>query len=422
VFNLTYEFKLKPTQNQIEMFEEWLETHRRVYNHALAERKDWYKSRSCQVNACSLLSEYIISADAPRPTFASQCKSLTAARKENEHLKRVNAQSLQQTLRRLEKAFVSMWEQNHGFPRFKKPGRMRSFSFPQLGQDPLSNGYVKLPVIGAVKVRQSRDIPDGGVIKQARVVKRISGWYVMLTVQWDVNPPQPMPSGFAVAYGGKPSCSAVSPRGEVVGIDVGLTSFVASSNGLLVKRPRFFVDALRKLKLLQQRVSRKRIGSNNWKKAQKKVASLHEYVANCRKDWHRKLSHQLCNDAGMVFVEELNLVGLSRGMLGKHCLDAGFGQFFSILEQTCFKRGVYFQKVDSRKTSQICPNCGTETGKKELSERTHTCSNCGYTTDRDIAAAQVVAIRGLAAVGHTVKMLAEGKFIGIPVKQESPGL
>jgi len=270
------------------MFEEWLETHRRVYNHALAERKDWYKSRSCQVNACSLHSCYIIPAEAPRPTFASQCKSLTAARKENEYLKRVNAQSLQQTLRRLEKAFVSMWEQNHGFPRFKNSGRMRCFSFPQLGVNPLSDGFVKLPVIGAVKMRQSRNIPDGGVVKQARVVKRVSGWYVMLTAQWDVNPPQPQ------------------PHGEAVGIDVGLTSFVATSNGLLVKRPRFFVDALAKLKLLQQRVKRKRIGSNNWKKAQKKVASLHEYVANCRKDWHTKLSHQLCDNAGMVFVEDLN--------------------------------------------------------------------------------------------------------------------
>lgn len=401
MFNLTYEFKLRPTSSEAIVFEEWLETHRRVYNYALAERRDWYKSRSCSVNACSLRSEYIIAPDIPRPTFASQCKSLTVARQENEYLKRVNAQSLQQTLRRLEKAFVSMWEQNHGFPRFKKAGRMRSFSFPQLGTNPLSNGYVKLPVIGAVKVRQSRSIPDGGVIKQARVVNRVSGWYVMLTVQWDASVPQPI------------------PQGEALGIDVGLTSFIATSNGLTIKRPRFFVDAESKLKLLQQRLCKKQLGSNNWKKAQKKVAKLHEYVANCRKDFHRKLSHQICNDSGMVFIEDLNLIGLSRSMLGKHCLDAGFGQFFHILEQTCFKRGVYFQKVDSRKTSQICPNCGVETGKKELSERTHACSACNYTADRDVAASQVVLIRGLAAVGHTVKMLAEGKFIGIPVKQES---
>jgi putative transposase len=156
---------------------------------------------------------------------------------------------LQQTLRRLEKAFVSIWEQKHGFPRFKKAGAMRSFVFPQLGVDPVKNGAVKLPKIGLVKFYQSRPIPDGATIKQARVIRRASGWYVMLTLQWDVSVP------------------SVMPHGEGIGIDVGLTNFIATSNGLLVKRQKFFVDAERKLKLLQQRVSRKKLGSNNWKKA-----------------------------------------------------------------------------------------------------------------------------------------------------------
>jgi putative transposase len=123
------------------------------------------------------------------------------------------------------------------------------------------------------------------------------------------------------------------------------------------------------------------------------------------KDFHWKVSHQLCNQAKTIFVEDLNFVGLSRGMLGKHCLDAGWGQFFQILEQCCFKRGVYFQKVDSKKTSQICPNCGTETGKKELSERVHVCGNCGYTTDRDVAAAQVVLLRGVQPSGRRSRCL-----------------
>jgi putative transposase len=402
VFNLTYEFKLKPTQSQIALFENWLEQCRRVYNYALAERKDWIKSRSCQINACSLRSEYIIPVETPRPNYFNQSKGLTEAKKKYPELGGVAAQVLQQILLRLEKAFVAMWERKHGFPRFKKPGRMRSFLFPQLGVNPIQKGKIKLPKIGWVKFHQSREIPDSDIVKQAHIVKRASGWYVLLILQWNVSLPQ------------------LIPHGESVGIDVGLTSFIATSKGLTVKRPSFFVDAERKLKLLQKHVSKKRIGSNNWRKAQKKVALLHEYIARCRKDWHSKLAHQICNDAGMVFVEDLNLVGLYRGILGKHCLDAGFGQFFNILEQTCFKRGVYFQKVDSRKTSQICPSCGVETGKKELSVRTHVCSNCSYITDRDIAAAQVVLQRGLAAVGHTVKMLAEGKFTGIPMKQESP--
>ncbi|ARV62132.1 transposase [Nostocales cyanobacterium HT-58-2] len=418
MFSLTYEFRLQPTKHQIEIFQDWLEINRKVYNYALAERKDWYKSRSCQINACSLQSEYIIPADAPRPTYASQCKLLTTAKQLYPELKRVQSQVLQQTLKRLEIAFVSMWERNFGFPRFKKVGQLRSFVFPQLGKEPLKPGFVKLPVIGWVKFRQSRDIPSDAVVKQARIVKRPTGWYVMLTLQWDVSVPQ---RHFAQVGEPAHASGLPMPHGEALGVDVGLMSFLAASNGLVVKRPKFFVDLQRKLKLLQQRVSRKKLGSNNWRKAQVKVARLHERIANTRKDFHWKVAHQLCDQAKTIFVEDLNLVGLSKGMLGKHCLDAGWGQFFQILEQCCFKRDIYFQQVDSKKTSQICPSCGTETGKKDLSERVHVCSNCGYTTDRDVAAAQVVLNRGCAAVGQTVKMLAEGKFIGVPVKQESHG-
>jgi ribosomal protein L37AE/L43A len=74
--------------------------------------------------------------------------------------------------------------------------------------------------------------------------------------------------------------------------------------------------------------------------------------------------------------------------------------------------GVYFAKVNADGTSQTCPKCNHHTGKKDLSQRIHRCSECGYTTDRDVAAAQVVVQRGLAAVGHTVKLLGEG--LGFP--------
>jgi len=404
VFTLTYEFKLKPTSAQVALFEDWLEQCRRVYNYALAERKDWFKSRSCSINACSLQSEYIIAADTKRPTYASQCKGLTEARARIPALNAVQVHVLQQTLKRLEQAFVSMWEFSAGFPRFKKAGTIRSFVFPQMGVNPIQNSAVKLPKIGWVKFRQSRSIPDGANLKQVRIVRRASGWFAMLTLQWNVSIP------------------GIMPHGEALGIDVGIRHFAAVSNGKLFPNPRPFRKLERKLKLLQRSVSRKVKGSNNRKKAQFKVSKLQERIANIRKDYHWLLAHNLCNWAGMIFAEDLNLKGLARGFLGKHCLDAGWGQFFQILEQCCFKRGVFFLKVDSKKTSQICPNCLTQTGKKELSERTHSCQHCGYTTDRDVAAAQVVLIRGLAAVGHTVKMLSEGKAVALPVTKESSPL
>ena len=387
MLNLTYTYRVRPSTTQIQLCEEWLETSRRVWNYALAERKDWFQSRSCLLDRCSLRSEYVISADAKRPTFASQCKGLTQARKQSEFLANANAQMLQQVLRRLEKAFVSMWEQKHGFPRFKKRGRLRSMLFPQLGKNPIRGDVVKLPGIGKMRLRMSRPIPDGFEVKQAQVVKRASGWYVMLTLQADVEVPE------------------VQPHGRALGIDVGLQSYLATSDGRLVRSPKFFVKLESKLRLLQQRASRKVKGSNNWRKAHQKVARLHEHIRNCRKDWFYKLSHQLCEGMGMVFAEQLNFKAWARGLFSKHALDAAHGEFLRILKWVCQKRGVLYLEVDANGTSQTCPGCQAHTGKKALSERVHACPECGYETDRDIAAAQVVMQRGCAAVGRTVKML-----------------
>jgi len=389
MLNLTYTYRLNLTLQQSQTYEAWLETSRKVWNFALAERKDWYNSRSCRIDTCSLKSEYIIPADRPRATFSSQCKALTQARKSNPDLNAAHSQMLQQVLRRLEKAFIGMWESGRGFPRFKKQGRMRSLLFSQLGVNPIEGGKVKLPGVGWVKMRLSRPIPEKFVAKQAQVVKRASGWYVMLTLQADVDVPD------------------VMPHGQPIGIDLGLKSFLATSTGQQIARPRFFVELQRKLRLLQQRASHKVKGSNNWRKAQQKVARLHEHIHDTRKDFHFKLAHRLCDQVGMIFAENWNFKAWAKGMFSKHTLDAGFGEFLSILEWVCWKRGVYFAKVNPDGTSQTCPNCNHHTGKKDLSERVHRCGECGYITDRDVAAAQVVMQRGLAAVGHTVKMLGD---------------
>ncbi len=393
----------------------YLETCRKVYNYALAERKAWINSRKCMINACSIRYEYIMSADAPKPNYARQCKSLAAAKKSIPELALPHTHVLQQALRTLEASFVAMWERGHGFPRFKKAGRMRSFLFPQMGVNPVLGNRLKLPKIGSVKMRLSRPIPDGFELKQVRIVRRASGWYALLTLQSDVSIPSAM------------------PHGHSLGIDLGLLSFLATSDSETIARPKFFVDAQRKLKSLQKKVSHKLIGSNNWRKAQAKVARFHEHISNTRKDFHFKTSHHLCNKAGMIFAEDLNLKAMSKGMLCKHTLDAGFGQFLNILEWVCSKRDVLFLKVDAFETSQTCPNCQTHTGKKELSQRIHECE-CGYKTDRDVAAAQVVMQRGILwvnnssakmpcgilAVGQTVKKLAEGKDNSLPATQESP--
>ncbi|MEB3292165.1 MAG: transposase [Synechococcales bacterium] len=387
MLTLTYEYKLIPTQAQIDEMEHILDVCASVWNYALRERKDWIASRKCPVNACSVRGEYIMSVDAPYPGYAEQCKALTEAKKTNERLSSVNAQVLQQVLKKLDKAFKDMKDRHFGFPRFKKRGAMRSFVFPQLGKNPIAQGGIKLPCMGLVQFRQSRPVPDGFTVKQARIVKRASGFYLMLTFQADVEiPDRPI-------------------RGRVVGVDIGLQYFLSTSDGLEVERPRFFVEMQRELKLLQRRLNRKEIGSNNWRKMQKQVARLHERITNTRKDFHFKTAHRLCGQGETIAVEQLNLIGLSRGFLGKHMLDAGHGQFMNqILPWVCFKLGVAFAKVDARGTSQECPDCGA-TVSKVLKDRWHDCPNCGSSKPRDVASAQVIRNR---AVGRTVEQNACG--------------
>jgi putative transposase len=206
-----------------------------------------------------------------------------------------------------------------------------------------------------------------------------------------------------------------TPHSHAIGIDVGIQSMIATSDGLILSRPKFLDKAVSKIKLLQRKLRNKNISSTKWKKLQHRVALLHEAVANKRKDYHFKLAHQLCKDIGMIFVEDINFVSWSKGLFCKQSLDMGLGQFFSILQYVCSKTDTYFAKVDKNYTSQICPNCGIHTGKKELDIRIHSCSECGYIQDRDVAAAEVIRNRGLEdiAVGAPViKLPSNGVLSG----------
>ncbi|MEA5533134.1 transposase [Crocosphaera sp. XPORK-15E] len=415
MLTLTYEYKLIPDRRQIEVIENTLDVCRSVWNYALRERKDWLNSRKSPVNACSLKQEYIIPVDTPYPNCNNQSKALTEAKKTNDRLKSVNAQVLQQVLRTLDRAFADMQSKKMGFPRFKNKYRLRSYVYPQMLKDCVSaslntgvkGNQIKLPQLGLVKFRKSRDIPNGFEVKQARIVRRASGYFVMLSLQLDVNIPD------------------VPFHGHPLGIDLGLDKFLATSDGELVARPRFLNQLHRKLKLrlrsastpsvvevlklLQRRLRNKIKGSNNRHKLNQKIARLHQRISDTRKDWHFKLAHSLCDQAQSIFIEDINFISWAKGMLRKHTLDASFGQFVTILNWVAWKRDVFVAKVDKNYTSQICPNCGFHTGKKLLSEREHNCPECGYRTHRDVAAAQVIRNRGVEeyalhqdALGHSV--------------------
>ncbi len=323
-----------------------------------------------------------MSPDIPFPSYLEQKRQLTQWKKTNPWYKAVHSQVTQDCVKRLHNTWERFKSKKFGFPRFKKFGRYQSFLFPQFKESPIKNGFIKLPKIGEVEINLHRPIPDGFKVKGVRIVSRARGtvWYAVVTIQCEIKVPDPLPFG----------------RG--IGIDIGLESYLVTSDNFRVEPAKFFRDLQSRLKVLQRKASRKKKRSENWEKAQLKVAKLHHQIANARQNFHFQTSHILCDQADMIFVEDINFKMTAKGFLGKHMLDGGFGQFRDLLSWVCWKRGKYFATVDHKYTSQICPECNAHTGKKELKERTHHCPECNYTTSRDHASGRVILNRGLESI------------------------
>jgi putative transposase len=356
-----------------------METCRHAYNYALRQIKDWCDSRKCPIDRCSLDKEYIISADTKFPNEIYQLNNLPKAKKEFPRLGEVPAQVLQQAIKQLHVGWKYFQQRGFGFPRFKKYGQFKSLVFPQFKENPVTNLHIKLPKLGLIPINLHRPIPSGFVVKQVRILEKADKWYAIINIQCDVNVPEPM------------------PHGHPIGVDIGLEKFLATSDGVLVKPPKFFKKLHSELKLLQRRLSRKKKRSSNYEKQRIKVGRLHHKIDNTRSDFHYKQAHTLCDAGDMVFLEDLDYARLAKGMFGKHMLDAAFGQFRTIVKQVCWKRGKFFGEVDARGTSQECPECGGVV-KKDLSVRIHNCPQCHYTTDRDVAAGQNIRNRGIKLI------------------------
>ncbi|NEO52915.1 MAG: transposase [Okeania sp. SIO3B5] len=372
---LNYTYRIYPDQKQVELLNEWLKTCRSAYNYALRELKDWIASRKCPIDKCSLDSEYIMNADYPFPGYQQQQNNLPKAKKEFPRLAAVPSQVLQTTIRRLHDAWDFFQNRGYGFPRFKKYGQMKSMLFPQFKVNPITGWLLKLPKLGKVQINLHRPIPEGFIVKQVRILKKAMGWFAVITIQSDISIPEPL------------------PHRHFVGVDVGLDKYLATSDGFVEPGRKFFQTEHSRLKVLQRRLSKKKKRSANYEKARIKVEKQHNHIAFRRKDYQFKLAHQLCNMAETIFVEDIDFRTMAKGFLGKHTVDAGFGQFRSILFYVGKQRGVYVAQVDHKGTSQTCPNCRSLV-RKELSNRWHSCPECKYEADRDVASAQEICNRG----------------------------
>lgn len=375
-----------------------------VYNDALAARK--------AAHAAGL----------PYPKTGDLAKELiTEAKKAPERAWLSNAPVgvMQQALRDLDAAYRTFFDSLSGRrkgPKMREPrfrSRRGSWQTARYTRSDkfriMPNGSLRLPKVGEVAVRWSRILPAEP--SSVTVVKDASGRYF---------------ASFVVATNPAEDLDRFPVGNESVetGIDFGLAHFAVLSDGTKVASPKFLRRAERKLKCLQRDLGRKQKGSANRKKAALKVARAHAHIADCRRDFHHKLSTQLIRENQAVYVEDLAVNGLGRTRLAKSVYDAGWSAFVGMLEYKAARYGRAFAKVDRfAPTSQVCSTCGVKDGPKPLKVRGWTCGACGITHDRDVNAAKNVLTLGkrLVAAGRAETLNACGGDVRPVLALADPG-
>jgi putative transposase len=352
-----YKYRLYPTKKQGRLLDTLLGQMQTVYNDALNERRwAWQRSRK----SISL--------------YDQQARFTVERHKFPEETSMLNASSTKWILRRLDKAYQEFYKGRRGLPRFKGRNRFKSVDYTYGDGCKVKGGRLYIQHVGNIKIRLHRPVPGEATIKRAIIKRQIDKWCVCLMLEFpDPEPPE----------SDKP----------VVGIDVGLHSLLALSNGEIIENPRWLRQSLAKLRVAQRRLARRKKGSNRRRKAAVQVAKLYEHIANQRRDFWHKTTTDLINRFGGFAIEDLNLSFMTRnGSLSLSAHDAALGEFRQMLEYKAESAGIQVTAVNPRNTSQECSGCGVIV-RKGLKVRTHHCSDCGLTLDRDVNAALNILMR-----------------------------
>jgi putative transposase len=343
-----------------------LETHRRLYNQCLEQRKTTYEAEKRTVRS------------------REQCKWFTTERTANSYYARLNVSSAQVTMQRLDKSFDNFFRRVKqggppGYPRFKGRDQFDSFTYGIHGDgNRLTDNRLYLQHVGKLRVKFHREYQ--GKAKTVTVKRRAGKWYVVLSCDLGDTPVPPK-------------------EGPAVGIDVGLEHFLTTSEGKHVANPRFLKGALPALRRAQRAMFRKTKGGSNRRKQRLKVAGLHAKVSDTRRDFHWKAAGELVRRCGFVAAESLNILGMLKNhRLARSIADAAWGGFLRTLRSKAESAGCAYVEVNCRGTSQECSGCGAVVAKG-LSVRTHDCPGCGLVLQRDHNAALNILARGLARMG-----------------------
>lgn len=358
-----FKYRIYPNSAQAQMIDQTLDACRFVYNLALETRAYAWKASGVYLKRSELQSQ------------------LTDVLRSAKWLRGVNSQALYATLEILDRSYRAFFN-GGGFPKYKsKKGRQSFRCCNNRRRIDWENSTLSIPRIKNLPIRISRRFT--GSIRTVTIIKTVSGKYLAsVLVETPADAPLKSPVNLDTA----------------IGIDLGIKSFAVTSDGDTFEPNRKFKKASARLKCLQRRASRKKKGSKNKKKANLKVALLHEKISNQRADYIHKITTQLIRDsqAQSFVIEDLNVAGMVKNRnLANAISDAAFYEFGRQMQYKCEWYGKNLIVIDRfAPSSKRCSDCGALNNDLELKDREWTCS-CGSHHDRDFNAAKNIKYFGL---------------------------
>lgn len=382
----TYEYRLYPNKEQKILFAKHFGCSRFVYNYFLNKKVQLYiqENKTLSCFDCTHM--------------------ITEMRNTDEYkwLKEVNSQSLYQAVVNLDKAFTNFFrsksteykqkalnrkerddsyqlsfKDKKGFPEYKsRKNRRQSFACPQHVEVDFEHNRVKLPKIKkSIECVFSRTF--NGKIKTCTIKKTPTNKY-FISILVDIPDVEPLKK-------------SIIQEDTTIGIDLGIKEFAIISDGRKIENPKYLKNELKRLKVLQKRLSKKENGGKNFEKQRLKVALLHEKISNKRKDFLHKLTYQLTheNQVNTICLEDLNVKGMMQNhKLAQSISDVSWYNFNLLLEYKADWYGKNILRIGRfEPSSKLCSVCGYKNTELTLDIREWTCPNCNTHLDRDINAA-----------------------------------
>ncbi len=355
----SYKFRIYPTKEQESLLSKHFGHCRFVFNRFLNERKENFLNEKTSLN------------------YYDNARTLTELKKDDEFswLKEVNSQSLQAAIRNLDTAYKNFFNKQNKFPRFKSKYNRQSFKVPQ--NVLLENGKLVIPKFKeGIKLNLHRQMQ--GKLLFATIAKSTTNkYYVSITCEVEYKP--------------------FEKTGKSVGIDTGIKELAILSDGNSYENIKSLKKKLKKLKYEQRQLSKKQKGSQSGSKQKRKLALVHEQIANIRKDYLHKVSTEIIKSHDVVSVEDLAV----KNIMKNHCLapamsDVSLGAFYTMLEYKANWNDRFYVKIDRFfPSSKTCSSCGWIKQDLTLSIREWTCESCGETHDRDENAAKNILKQGI---------------------------